>query len=154
MARGRRDAGREVFWREVVGRQAASGLGVRAFCRQEKLAESAFHWWRREIARRDAPKRPARLRPSTQLANRPAFLPVVVKGQQHGQQREEAITIELAGRRVLRLPGSIAAKRVGRGGAGTGSGLGGMAEASDDRRRFAKRAGLAGHDAGRHAQEF
>ena len=107
MARGRRDAGREVFWREVVGRQAASGLGVRAFCRQDKLAESAFHWWRREIARRDASKRPAR-RPSTRPAKPPAFLPVVVEGQ----RQEEAITIELAGRRVLRLPGSTPAGRV------------------------------------------
>ena len=107
MAKGRRDAGREVFWREVIGRQAASGLGVRAFCRQEKLAESAFHWWRREIARRDAPKRPARRR-STRSAKPPAFLPVVVEGQ----QQEEAITIELAGRRVLRLPASMRASRL------------------------------------------
>ena len=109
MARGRPDAGREVFWREVIGRQAASGLGVRAFCRQEKLAESAFHWWRREIARRNAPKRPAG-RPSTRPAKPPAFLPVVVEN--HGQQSQDAITIELAGRRVLCLPGSLAAKRL------------------------------------------
>ena len=109
MAKGRRDAGREVFWREVIERQAASGLGVRAFCRQEKLNESAFYWWRREIARRDAPKRPAR-RPSTRPAKPPAFLPVVVEN--HGQQPQDAITIELAGRRVLRLPGAMPAKKL------------------------------------------
>jgi hypothetical protein len=108
MAKRRRDAGREAFWREVLRRQAVSGLGVRAFCRQEKLAESAFHWWRREIARRDAPKRPTG-RPSTRPAKPPAFLPVV---REHQQQREEAITIELAGRRVLRLPGSMPVGRL------------------------------------------
>ena len=106
MAKGRRDAGREVFWRDAVGRQAVSGLGVRAFCQRERLSESAFHWWRREIARRDACKRPTS-GPSTRPANRPAFLPVVVEKQP--QQPEEAITIELAGRRVLRLPGSMPA---------------------------------------------
>ena len=108
MAKGRRDASREVFWRSVVGRQAASGLGIRAFCRQEELSESAFHWWRREIGRRNAPKRRARRR-STWPAKPPAFLPVVVE---HQQQREEAITIELAGRRVLRLPGSMPVGRL------------------------------------------
>ena len=108
MTRGRRDAGREAFWREAVGRQATSSLGVRAFCRQEKLSESAFHWWRREIGRRDAPKRPAR-RSSARSNKPPAFLPVVVE---HQQQREEAITIELAGRRVLRLPGSMPVGRL------------------------------------------
>ena len=121
MARGRRDAGREVFWREMLGRQAASGLGVRAFCRQEKLAESAFHWWRREIARRDAPKRPAG-RPSTRPAKPPAFLPVVVEN--HGQQSQDAITIELAGRRSAVLARFARRQEVGRVGAGAGSGLG------------------------------
>jgi transposase len=101
MAKGRRDAGREMFWREVIGRQAASGLGVRAFCRREKLTESAFHWWRRTIARRDAQARPPKP---------PAFLPVVVENPQ--QQPQEAITIELAVRRVLRLPGSMPAGRL------------------------------------------
>ena len=107
MAKGRRDAGREVFWREVLGRQATSGLGVRACCRRERLSESAFHWWRREIARRDAPKRPARRR-----SKRPTFLPVVVENQ---RQQEGAITIQLAGQHVLHvlhLPGSMPAKKL------------------------------------------
>jgi hypothetical protein len=101
MAKGLRDSKREAFWREVLGRQAASGLGVRAFCRQEKLAESAFHWWRRTITRRDAQGRPPKP---------PAFLPVVV--EHHRQQPQDAITIELAGRRVLRLPASMPASRL------------------------------------------
>ena len=43
MANKRRDAGKERFWREVLKRQAASGLSVRAFCRRESLTESAFY---------------------------------------------------------------------------------------------------------------
>jgi len=44
---------RERRWRETFERFARSGLNVRAFCRQESLPESAFYFWRRELARRD-----------------------------------------------------------------------------------------------------
>ncbi len=47
------DPNREAFWREVVARHQRGGLGVRAFCAGEGLAESAFYFWRREIERRD-----------------------------------------------------------------------------------------------------
>ena len=99
MARRRRDPKRETFWREVLRRQAVGSVGVRAFCQQEKLTESAFHWWRRTIAQRDARSR---------APKPPAFLPVVVDGQ----QPQDTITIELAGRRVLNLPGSMPASRL------------------------------------------
>jgi hypothetical protein len=46
MANAMRDAARERFWRDVLKRQPASGLSVRAFCRKEQLAESAFYGWR------------------------------------------------------------------------------------------------------------
>lgn len=51
--RGRRDPGRESRWRGLLEQQRRSGLTVRAFCFREGLRESAFHYWRREIARRD-----------------------------------------------------------------------------------------------------
>jgi hypothetical protein len=34
-------------------RQARSGLGVRAFCHQQGLAENSFYAWRKELASRD-----------------------------------------------------------------------------------------------------
>jgi len=49
-----RDLGRERYWRQVLARRESSGATVRAFCRQEGISESSFHYWRREIARRDA----------------------------------------------------------------------------------------------------
>lgn len=64
MARRRRDPKRETFWREVLRRQAVGSVGVRAFCQQEKLTESAFHWWRRTIAQRDAQSRRRNRQPS------------------------------------------------------------------------------------------
>lgn len=87
-----RDAKREVFWRGVRKRYAASGLTIRAFCQREQFTESAFFAWRRTIAERDV---------EAKLAKQPAFLPVVVDGD---SRREGEITIELAGGRVLRLP--------------------------------------------------
>jgi len=65
MARkGQRDPGRERFWRGVLRRQRGSGLTVKGFCRQERLSEASYYFWRREIARRDQeqPSRPRRPR--------------------------------------------------------------------------------------------
>lgn len=101
MANKQRDGAKERFWRDVLKRRAASGLSVRAFCRQEKLRESAFYAWRRTIGARDdksaAPTKP-----------RPVFVPAIMSEP----RRETAFTIELAGGRALRLPESINAERL------------------------------------------
>ena len=60
-----RDPRREPFWRRTFRSWQAGGLGVRAFCAERGLAESAFYFWRQELRRRDA-------------AARPAFVPVTV----------------------------------------------------------------------------
>ncbi len=49
----RRDGVKEAFWRAQVEGQARSGLGVRAFCQQQALAENSFYAWRRELTVRD-----------------------------------------------------------------------------------------------------
>jgi transposase-like protein len=92
MANRERDAKREAFWRDVFKRHAVSGLTIRAFCQREQLTESAFFAWRRTIGERDAEAKPPK---------RSAFLPVVVE---RDFRRDAAITLELAGGRVLRLP--------------------------------------------------
>jgi hypothetical protein len=46
-----RDGGKHSHWQEVVRRQAESGQSVRSYCRQAGIKESAFYWWRRELAR-------------------------------------------------------------------------------------------------------
>ena len=40
---------REARWRAVIKRQMSGRLGVAGFCRQEGLALSTFHWWRRRL---------------------------------------------------------------------------------------------------------
>ena len=48
-----RDAAKERFWRRAIRRQDRGQESIRAFCQREGLAETAFHFWRRELARRD-----------------------------------------------------------------------------------------------------
>ena len=97
-----RDPRLEQLWRGHFKRWRASGSTIRDYCREHRLAESSFHFWRREIARRDADATPAP----------PAFVPVVVT---HATPNEAAtpsematpaetpIEIELSGGRVVRV---------------------------------------------------
>ena len=43
---------RQTYWEETMRRWKKSGQSVRAFCRNEGLRESAFYFWRRELAQR------------------------------------------------------------------------------------------------------
>lgn len=49
--RRERDGQKQSHWLEIVRRQAESGQSVGSYCRQAGLKESAFYWWRRELAR-------------------------------------------------------------------------------------------------------
>jgi transposase-like protein len=69
MAKQQRDPQREQSWREVIADFQRGGRTVREFCAQRRLRESAFHYWRRELQRRDA--EPA-------VSSTPAFVPVTV----------------------------------------------------------------------------
>ncbi|QDU92266.1 IS66 family insertion sequence element accessory protein TnpA [Lignipirellula cremea] len=54
---GRRlDEDREAFWRDVVERQAESGLTVAAFCRQEQISPPSFFAWRKKLTCREKPR--------------------------------------------------------------------------------------------------
>jgi len=81
MAKRRRSLEREARWRDALRRREASGLSVRAFCRREKLHESAFYFWRRAVAERDAESvggAPATKAKSVRTRE-PEFLPVVLR---------------------------------------------------------------------------
>ncbi len=81
MANVQRNAEKERRWREVLGRQAASGLSVREFCKRERLTESQFYAWRRTIGERDG-------------ESAPSFVPVAVSDPSKGNA---SIAIELVG---------------------------------------------------------
>jgi hypothetical protein len=102
MAKNMRDPAREARWRWLLAAQRKSGLSVRAFCARERVPESAFYAWRREIGLRDQEK------VGTTAA--PAFVPVVMAENEPG--RGTQVTIELLGGRVLHVPAMVSAARV------------------------------------------
>jgi len=82
MARtSRRDPRREARWRKLIERQQSSGTSIRGFCRGRGITESAFHYWRRELRRRDA-ERQQRTEPEPSAE--PAFLPVRITDPDDG----------------------------------------------------------------------
>lgn len=55
---------REAYWRGQVAAWKRSGESVRGYCRSRGLSEAGFHFWKRELKRRDAgtasePEQPA-----------------------------------------------------------------------------------------------
>jgi hypothetical protein len=61
---------KEQFWREQIAGQPGSGLSIRGYCRRRRLRESAFYFWRKELARR-----------GVSTARQAAFVPVRITGE-------------------------------------------------------------------------
>lgn len=79
---GKRSLEAESRWRELVARQAASGLTVREFCRREGISENSLYSWRRELPRRKQRKiqMSRRMPQPTEEVAGPDFIPVQVRG--------------------------------------------------------------------------
>jgi hypothetical protein len=45
---------REAYWREQIGTCESSGLSIAGYCRRHGVAVSQYHWWKRELKRRDS----------------------------------------------------------------------------------------------------
>lgn len=83
MAKGNpRDPERERGWRRHLRQQRLSRLSVRDYCELHRLRESAFYFWRREIAARDRQRRgvapPVSLRRTAAGPAGPAFVPLTL----------------------------------------------------------------------------
>ena len=91
---GKRDVKKESKWRRHVMAQGESGLSVRGYCRGRGISEQGFHWWRRELARRDGEE----VQPVE--AVEPAFVPVQVTAA-----RTPAAGVMPAGAVEIVLPG-------------------------------------------------
>lgn len=90
-----RDRSKEGQWRRVVARQPRSGLSVRAYCFRHGVKESAFYWWRAELARRRA------VRPKA------AFVPVRVVADEAARADGGRLEIVLPGARRVRVIGRV-----------------------------------------------
>jgi len=107
MTRRRRDVKKEEFWRRMLRREAGSGLSVRAWCRKHHLQQSAFYWWRRELARRDTEAaETTSAQASTQSPSSTAFVPVRLT-EDGPAKNDPVIEILLTNGRRVRLWGSV-----------------------------------------------
>jgi len=67
------------YWRKLIAEQAESRQPIRTFCRERKLSEHSFHWWRRRL-REDRPVRFALLKArSVDVADGMSPLELVLK---------------------------------------------------------------------------
>ncbi len=102
--RGARDHAKEAAWRRRLARHADSGQSIRGWCRRHRVKEAAFHWWRRELARRDA-ERPRSVRGKSE-AQAPSFVPVHV-ADDPARDDDSQIEILLTHGRRVRVTGAV-----------------------------------------------
>ena len=99
---------RERFWRELLARQAASGLSVRQFCGREGVSEPSFYQWRKRLGPTTQQKKNAaaatRDRPAAAPSTDLLFLPLGLLGG--GAVSSELEIIHPAGCRV-RVVGEV-----------------------------------------------
>jgi hypothetical protein len=98
--RRRLNPAKERLWRGIVRRHQQSHLPVRDFCQVEGLKVGNFHWWRRELKRRDQAKTTrlpnSATKGSTESPVVPVFLPVhVVDGDRVTSRHAPPIEIVL-----------------------------------------------------------
>jgi hypothetical protein len=55
---GRKRVEKALRWREILRRQAASGVSIRQFCTSEGLAEPSFYAWRKRLGQPTKDVRP------------------------------------------------------------------------------------------------
>lgn len=48
---GKQGSEKQLYWQEIIGRQAGSGLSVRQFCAAEGISEPSFYAWRRKLGK-------------------------------------------------------------------------------------------------------
>jgi hypothetical protein len=114
-----RDPKKEAFWRERLAQQAASGLTIVAWCRQNGVAGSLFHFWKRTIGRRDT-GRPGPRPKTTVRPKEPAVFAQVVLAPAPAPADPQAlpaggaIEIMLAAGDVVRVPSGFDAPTLAR----------------------------------------
>ena len=52
MGRKRTDVEKERYWQKVIHEGARSGVSIREFCRQRRMNEHQFYWWRHRLSAR------------------------------------------------------------------------------------------------------
>jgi hypothetical protein len=117
-----RDPKKERFWRQIIGHQAKSGQSIRGFCLKRGVSEASFHFWRKELARRDGESRRSRSSPRQRPPSRASgngrklsspgsrqapFVPVRVAPPEESHACSGAIEIVLPSGHLVRVGPSV-----------------------------------------------
>ncbi len=98
---GSRSEGATV-WKERIERSRRSGLGIRAFCKQEGIRLSTYYRWRLKLYGRVKGKSKGRKNRPVKRAQRP-FIPVRLKEEVAASLRSGNWACEVSGPRRVRL---------------------------------------------------
>ena len=107
----RRDPTKEKFWRGMIRGQAGSRFSVRAWCYRHGHKESAFYWWRTELARRDTAQRQGKPR-----RTKSSFVPVRIAAASaltDSSSAEARIEIVLPDQRRVQVIGRVDRETLG-----------------------------------------
>ena len=66
------DVEKRLYWRRILEEAATSGISMREFCRQRRLKETQFYWWRRMLKSGGQERRVERERGSFALVSEEA----------------------------------------------------------------------------------
>ena len=113
-----RDLAKEQFWRRIIRRQQQTDVPISAFCQREGLKIANFHWWRRELIRRNQQKTASCPGPLTKEPSQPpvapVFLPVrVVETELAPSQPAPLIEIVLHSGLIVRVPSGFDPRTLG-----------------------------------------
>lgn len=91
----------EKWWRELVARQAASGLSLREFCRRESLSAWSLYEWRSRLrARKEQQSKPTPVAAAAQSQAPGTFIDI---GALEGGRARCEIRLDLGGGVVLEV---------------------------------------------------
>jgi transposase-like protein len=110
-----RNSDREAFWRGALKRRVDSGMTITEFCSREGLKPTAYHYWQRQIKRRDGALQPQNANGGSETALLPvqivedrgfaAAVEIVAKNGYVIRVSEQATTEQV--RRVLEAVGEL-----------------------------------------------
>ena len=112
MAKNKRSAEKEAFWRNVLRRHQKSGLSIRDFCRRNGISEPSLYAWRKEIRKRDVTNEP--VHPTGHQTLIPVEI-VDADGSRliHGQQSSPPLELLTPNGFTLRFPQHIDPRQLG-----------------------------------------
>ena len=98
-------AQRETYWRRLFDRWKASGLAKTEFCERENVTTAAFHWWIKDLERRD--RKAPRVRTQKPKAPAKKTFPKLVPVQvaKPAVTRDQGVELVVAGQVIRVAPG-------------------------------------------------